>query len=210
MQPVTSRVWPGLIASVVAASAIAGGNDKVADDVQQFGHGCAGVWIGNLFDPDALGTEFLTVVDITPLDAFGIRMSYRLEPINPLGPLAPGVFDDATVVPDGHGVLHRRGRNSYEGRVIAYVSGPPDLAAFTRGEIQWFFVIEFTADCEDDTLTEAGLLHAYSAIDDPNIVFPPLGIMGVHDQDQDQDGFPDPGEKPLVTLPFEATAKRFE
>ena len=204
------RVMLGLAFFLSMTATGNAGNHFDADASQSFRSGCAGVWIGNIFGPDGAGTELVAVENITPLDAFGLRMLYRLEPANPLGPFGPQLFQKATVVADGHGVMIRRGRNRYEGRWIGYVAEPPDLDAFTRGEVQWFFIVEMTMECDDDMLTQSGSLHLYSAIDDPDAAFPDLGIMGVQDQDRNQDGFPDKGELPLATLPFEKTSQRFE
>ncbi len=206
------RPWALLTVAIgiAIAPAVAAKDEPDSRDGGLFHGGCAGTWIGNVFGPDGQGTELVLVERLMPLDPIAARLSYRAEPVNPLGPFAPGVFDEATVVSDGHGQLTRRSRNRYEGRWIGYVSEPPDLSAFTRGEVQWFFIIEFAMECGRETMTQSGLLHVYSAIDDPDIVFPPLGISGVHDQDRDQDGFPDEGENPLVTLPFEKTSRRFD
>jgi len=69
-------------------------------------------------------------------------------------------------------------------------------------------VQETVIECRGDTMIERGMFHVYSAIDDPKVIIPGL-LNGVTDQDKDDDGLPDANEKPILSLPFEWTLKRF-
>ncbi|MCC6486707.1 MAG: hypothetical protein IT364_04340 [Candidatus Hydrogenedentes bacterium] len=55
---------------------------------------------------------------------------------------------------------------------------------------------------DDDTVEYQGTWAIFSAIDVP--------AMGINNQDKDRDGFPDPGERPIVVVPSQLLSKRVQ
>jgi hypothetical protein len=77
------------------------------------------------------------------------------------------------------------------------------LGRFVRPGQVLFWTFTGTVECLDaNTRKSTGFLAFYSNVDRPDLVVPPLGIFGVHDQDKDDDGFADAGEAPFLSLPL--------
>jgi len=133
------------------------------------------------------------------------------NPVNPFPTLGhPLLFPKATAVTGSIGTARRSGPDTYNLKWIGYGTRPATgETSWFRAEIQYIMVQESVIECRGDTIIERGMFHAYSAIDDPTMVIPGL-LNGVTNQDKDRDGFPDPKEKPILSLPFEWTLKRFQ
>ena len=174
----------------------------------------AGTWIGSSppFLPD-LGDQTLIFVEtITPLDRTCQRFSTVLTPINPEFTFS-GLFPEATTASSVFGTMTRTGPNEYTVSSITYFAGPPAAGAPVRGPIVYFWTIDgtVTVSCSDNACSEKlqdGILSLYSNTDDPARLFPPLGIVGVTDQDANDDGFADQGEVPLLAAPFPLASRR--
>lgn len=96
-------------------------------------------------------------------------------------------------------------------RWIGYATKAPAAtgpASWFRAEIQQIYIQDTTIECQGDRLVEKGTFDVYSTINDPTIVVPGL-LNGVHDQDKNKDGLPDPGEKPILSYPVDWVLTRF-
>ena len=172
----------------------------------------AGTWVGSSppFAP-AIGDQTLIFTEIiTPLDTTCRRFSSVVTPINPEVTFS-GLFPEATGASSLYGTLTRAGRNRYNYEGITYFTGPPAGGLPIRGPVVYFWSYSGTMTCADDECldkVQEGVLSLWSNTDDPARDFPPLGIMGVSDQDADDDGFADQGETPIFTAPFPLPSRR--
>ena len=114
--------------------------------------------------------------------------------------LAPW-FPNSDFGGDGVGTFVRTGRNTYDFTMVTHLGESLGLDA--RGEIQYFWVYSGTAECTDEnTMVKAGTLAFFSAVDVPE--------FGLHDQDLDDDCFPDEGEEPFLCMPVQWISKRVQ
>lgn len=173
----------------------------------------AGTWIGNSppFLPE-LGDQTLIFAEtITPIDSSCRRFSSVLSPINPETTFS-GFFPEAKGASDLYATLVRDGSNHY--RILlatTYFTAPPPDGVPIRGRVIYFWTYSGTVTCLDANCSEKlqeGTLSLYSSIEDPNRVFPPLGVFGVVDQDADDDGFADPGAVPIFETSFPLASRR--
>lgn len=161
-----------------------------------------GTWIGSLppFLPELGDQTAIVAATITPLDIFSCQLNASLHPFNPEFTFG-GAFPQATAgSPNSYGVYRRVDRDNYEVTLRSYFVKAPAEGVPIRGQVQYWTVIRGTAECVDsDTQRLNAVFSLYSNVDDPDLVIPPLGIDGVHDQDGDDDGFEDPGEAPIFS-----------
>lgn len=173
----------------------------------------AGAWIGSSppFLPQ-LGDQTLIFAEtITPIDSTCERFTSVLTPVNPELTFS-GLFPEAQAASDLFGTLVREDVGLY--RLLlstTYFTAPPPAGLPIRGPVIYFWTYSGTVTCLDTACSrkiQEGTLSLYSNIDDPGRIFPPLGIAGVSDQDDDDDGFADPGETPIFAAPFPLASRR--
>jgi hypothetical protein len=122
-------------------------------------------------------------------------------------PTFGGLFPDADSWVELPGIFVRSGPRTYQYSQIGYAV---KLSYPDRGQMLYMCVMSGRAEfIDEDTVKETGTGAVYSAVDRPELIVPPLGINGVHNQDKDHDGLPDLGEKPFLCVPFDMTMKRF-
>jgi len=173
----------------------------------------AGTWVGNSppFLPEIGDQTLIFAETITPIDDSCQRFSSVLTAVNPELTFS-GLFPEAEGTSDLYATLVRDGANRY--RVLlatTYFTAPPPEGVPIRGRVIYFWTYSGTVTCIDAGCTEKlqeGTLSLYSNIEDPDRVFPPLGVFGVVDQDTDDDGFADPGTVPIFEAPFPLASRR--
>ncbi|MFN0172482.1 MAG: hypothetical protein ACKV22_39265 [Bryobacteraceae bacterium] len=156
-----------------------------------------GSWITGFADPP--GPAGLETDTLIPLDPFGHRLAYRGTITNPSvwTPFAPKAAVLSAIV----GTFVRTGPRAYKFNMIMHAAEAPPAGAPGRGRITTLARYRGTAECRGgNTLAMKGTFTFFSALDVPE--------MGIHNQDQDHDGFPDKGEVPLVSVPVELVSKR--
>ena len=161
----------------------------------------AGAWVGSSpAIPGFASVPILSTKSVTATDPSGHRFTAVIQPVNVGNAIAFGPFPDADHFSEGVGTYVRSGRRTYQFTWVDYFwksppAGPPD-----RGQVLYFWTYSGTLEFVDANTTKlSGNLSFYSNVDRP----------GVHDQDQDDDGFADEGEEPFVCLgPWEWTYKR--
>jgi len=159
-----------------------------------------GSWISNFGQPP--GWEPLLFEEIlVPLDPAGAKLSFTGGWPN------PGLFMDFAPGTDraglGIGTFVRTGHRTYTFTIIAHGSESLPKGTPGRALLRWFWVYSGTAECNNDgTMVKKGTFAIFSFIDVPG--------TNIHNQDKDRDGFPDPGELPIQTLPWELVSKRVE
>lgn len=169
----------------------------------------AGAWVSSSpAIPGVYSVPFLGTQTITPSDLSGKRFNLIGDAGNG-DPTFVGLFPDVDRIPAGVGTYVRTGPRSYRFTFLSYFVKSPPPGSFDRGEVRYFWVNSGTVEfVNSNTRIDKGILSFYSNADLPNVVFPPFGINGLHDQDQDDDGFADAGEVPFLCLPFEIICKR--
>jgi len=170
----------------------------------------AGSWVGSSpAIPGFYAIPLLATVSVSPTDPSCRRFTAVVQSVNGDTTFG-GVFPDADKHPDTVGTYVRSGRRTHRFTLVAYFVRSPPAGSFDRGQVLYFWTFSGTAEFQDaNTHKLTGLLSLYSNVDRPGLVVPPLGIFGVHDQDQDDDGFADEGEAPFASFTdFEVTYKR--
>jgi hypothetical protein len=170
----------------------------------------AGSWVGSSPPiPGFYANPLLGTVSVSPTDPSCRRFTAAAQPVNGDSTFG-GVFPDADEHPDTVGTYVRTGRRSHRFTWIAYFVKSPPAGSFDRAQVLYFWTFAGSVDFLDpDTHKLTGLLSLYSNVDRPDLVVPPLGIFGVHDQDTDDDGFADEGEAPFASFTdFEMTYRR--
>ncbi|MFN0165542.1 MAG: hypothetical protein ACKV22_03845 [Bryobacteraceae bacterium] len=156
-----------------------------------------GSWITGFADPP--GPAGLETDTLIPLDPAGHRLAYRGSITNPSlwTPFAP----NAAVLSAFVGTFVRTGPGIYKFNMLSHAAEAPPAGAPGRGRTTSLARYRGTAECRgENTLVMKGTFTIFSAVDVPE--------MGIHNQDQDHDGFPDEGEAPLVSVPVELVSKR--
>jgi hypothetical protein len=174
--------------------------------------GCdiAGSWVGSSPPiPGFYSIPLLVKESIVPTHRSGKRFTGVSLPQNGDATLG-GLFPDADQLPGSVGTYVRSGPRTYRFTSSAHFVKSPPPGSFDRSEILYFWTLSGTVECLDaNTRKIAGILSFYSNVDRPDLIVPPLGIFGVHDQDKDDDGFADEGELPFFSpAGFEVTFKR--
>ncbi len=169
----------------------------------------AGSWVGNSPPlPGIYSIPLLIKESVTPTDPSGRIFTGVVLPVNGDSTFS-GIFPDADQGPAGVATYVRSGPRSYRFTWLAHFVKSPGPGVFDRGEILYFWTLRGTVQCLNaNTRTVTGVLSFYSDVNRPELVVPPLGIFGVHDQDTDDDGFADPGETPFYAGEFGLTFKR--
>ena len=174
------------------------------------GHDVAGAWIGNSpAIPGIYSVPLVGTVSVSPTDPSGKRFTAVIQAVNAEVTFG-GLFPDAERHPDSVATYVRSGPGSYRFTWMVYFVKSPPPGVFERGEILYFWTFSGPVEFLDaNTHKLTGVLSVYSNVDRPDLVVPPLGIFGVHDQDKDDDGFADEGEAPFFLLTdFAITFKR--
>ena len=169
----------------------------------------AGAWVGSTPPiPYLYSIGQVITATITPTDPTGKRLADRSQSVN-LDPTTGGMFPDANRASESMATYVKIGPETYQFTMITYLMKSPPPGVFERDQILYFFTMNGKAKCLDaNTMKLTGTVSNWSNVDRPDLVFPPFGIYGVHDQDKDDDGLPDAGEVPIVSYPFEVTFKR--
>lgn len=157
-----------------------------------------GNWITRFGEPPQW-EPLLIQESLIPVDPAGMKLSYTAGFPNPglFMPFAPNTDSNGL----GIGTFVRTGPRVYKFTIIAHAAEALPQGTPGRALLRWFWVYSGTAECLDDnTMVKKGTFAIFSFIDVPE--------MGIHDQDKDRDGFPDPGELPIQSLPWELIAKR--
>jgi hypothetical protein len=170
----------------------------------------AGAWVGSSPPiPGFYSNPLLGTVSVTPTDPSRKRFAAVIQAVNAEVTFG-GLFPDAERHPDSVATYVRSGPRTYLFTWIVYFVKSPPPGVFERAEMLYFWTFSGAVEFLDaNTHKLTGLLSVYSNVDRPDLVVPPLGIFGVHDQDQDDDGFADEGELPFVSFAdFAITFKR--
>ena len=169
----------------------------------------AGTWIGT--GPPIPGFYDVTLIvtlNISPTDNTGKRFTGIAADANG-DPTFGGLFPDADRISPGVTTAVRSSPGAFQATSIIYFTKSSPPGSFNRGQVLYFEYSSGTLTCPDgNTLVANGFLSVYSNVDRPDLVVPPLGIFGVHDQDKDDDGFADAGEAPFLRVPWTITYKR--
>ncbi len=200
----------GLGIAVASPPSRAQGNPSPDSRLQACACDIAGSWVGSSpAIPGLYSIPLLVKESIAPTDPSRMRFTGVTAPQNGDATLS-GVFPDADQIPDSVGTYVRSGRRTYRFTTSAHLAKSPPPGTFDRSEILYFWTFTGTVECLDaNTRKSTGFLAFYSNVDRPNLIVPPLGIFGVHDQDKDDDGFADAGEVPFFSAAdFEFTFKR--
>ena len=170
----------------------------------------AGSWVGNSpAIPGFYAIPLVSIESVTATDPTGQTYTSVPQPVNGDATFG-GIFPDADQIAPGVGTYRRSGPRAYEFTWMDHFVKSPQPGVFDRGEILYFWTLSGTAELLDaNTRSLTGMLSFFSNVNRPDLVVPPLGINGVHDQDVNDDGFADEGEAPFVALPFDFTFKRF-
>jgi hypothetical protein len=184
-----------------------------AQDVEESGGGdpLAGTWIGSFELDGPYSTRLVLPESFTPMDPEGNRLRYVARAVNPDHTFV-GLFPKAAHFSDYVGTYVRAGTNVYDFTTIGYGTADPEAGKF-RGEIQFIEVLSGTAELLDDnTLVQDTVLSLFSTIDNPDFAFPwaPNTPVPLHDQDADEDGFPDEGEQPIFCVPWPHMSQRLQ
>jgi hypothetical protein len=169
----------------------------------------AGAWVGNAPPiPGVYDIGFVVTEAVSPMDPSGHRFTAVTQPVNG-DPTFGGLFPDADLLRGALGTYVRTGPRTFQVGLVDYFVKSAPTGSFERGEILYFERFNGTAECLDaNTKVFSGNVSLYSNVDRPDLVVPPLGIFGVHDQDADDDGIADEGEVPFVAISFAVTYKR--
>ena len=174
------------------------------------GYDIAGAWVGHSPPiPGFYSVPLLGTVSVSPTDPSRRQFTAVIQAVNAEVTFG-GLFPDAERHPDSVATYVRSGPGTYQFTWMVYFVKSPPPGVFERPEVLYFWTFSGTvAFLDANTHKLNGVLSVYSNVDRPGLVVPPLGIFGVHDQDQDDDGFADAGEVPFVSLTdFEITFKR--
>ena len=177
------------------------------------GHDCdiTGAWVGGSpAIPGVYNIPLIVTLSVIPTDPSGKRFTAGGGgPANGDNTLF-GLFPDADQNTASAWTIVRSGPGTYQFIATSYFTKSPKPPNFDRGQILYFWTLTGTGECTGpDTLILSGTLKLYSNVDRPDLIVPPLGIYGVHDQDKDDDGFADAGEVPFFSAPWGFTYKRF-
>jgi len=170
----------------------------------------AGSWVGSSPPiPGFYSIPLLVKESVSPTDPSRKRFTAVSLPQNGDATLG-GLFPDADQIPDSVGTYVRMGPRTYRFTSSAHFVKSPPPGTFDRSEVLYFWTLSGTVECLDArTRRTRGVLSFYSNVDRPDLIVPPLGILGVHDQDKDDDGLADEGEVPFFSsTDFEVTYKR--
>jgi hypothetical protein len=170
----------------------------------------AGSWVSTSpAIPGVYANPLVAGAVVAPTDVSRQEFTAVVKAMN-AEPTLGGMFADADSWVDSVTTFVRSGPRNYQFTQLGYaVKSLYPTHVFDRGQILYFAVFSGTAKfLAANTVKMTGTFSMYSNIDRPELIVPPLGINGVHDQDKDDDGLADPGEVPFLSLPFEVTMKR--